>query len=87
MIPLAIFRAIPLTAWLVAGVLVAAGLYHWRAINAAYDAGKGDATQTIIEANQKARDKADAAIKTVDDCFAAGGAWDRARVVCVRSGE
>jgi len=87
MIPLAIFRAIPLTAWLVAGVLVAAGLYHWRATSAAYEAGKADATQTIIEANQKAKDKADAAIQDVDSCFAAGGAWNRARGVCVRSND
>jgi hypothetical protein len=83
MIPLAIFRAVPLTAWLVAGVLVAAGLYHWRATSAAYEAGKADATQTIIEANQKA----DAAIQDVDSCFAAGGAWSRARGVCVRSND
>lgn len=87
MIPLALFRAVPLTAWLVAGVLVAAGLYHWRATSAAYEAGKDAATQTIIEANQKAKDKADAGIQNVDDCFAAGGAWNRARGVCIRSGE
>jgi len=82
---LALFRAIPLTAWLVAGVLAAAGLYHWRATNAAYEAGKAEATQTIIEANQKAKDKADAAIQDVDSCFAAGGAWSRARGVCILS--
>lgn len=85
MIPLAIFRAVPLTAWLVAGVLVAAGLYHWRATSAAYQAGKAAATQTITDANQKAKDKADAAIQDVDSCFAAGGAWSRARGVCVLS--
>jgi hypothetical protein len=85
MMPLAIFRAIPLTAWLVAGVLLAAGLYHWRATNAAYEAGKATATQTIIEANQKAKDRADAGIQNVDDCFAAGGTWSRARGVCILS--
>jgi hypothetical protein len=83
MIPLAIFRAIPLTAWLVAGVLAAAGLYHWRATSAAYEAGKATATQTITDANQQAKDKADAGIQNVDDCFNAGGAWNRARGVCV----
>jgi hypothetical protein len=87
MIPLAIFRAVPWQAWLVAAGLVAVGAYHWRATSAAYEAGKEAATQTIIEANQKAKDKADAAIKTVDDCFAAGGTWSRARGVCIRSGE
>ena len=83
MMPLAIFRAIPLTAWLVAGVLAAAGLYHWRATNAAYEAGKATATQTITDANQKAKDRADAAIQDVDSCFNAGGDWNRARGVCV----
>jgi hypothetical protein len=83
MIPLAIFRAIPLTAWLVAGVLAAAGLYHWRATNAAYEAGKATATQTITDANQQAKDKADAGIQNVDDCYARGGDWNRARGVCV----
>jgi hypothetical protein len=83
MIPLAIFRAIPLTAWLVAGVLAAAGLYHWRATSAAYEAGKATATETIRDANQKAKDKADAGIQNVDDCYARGGDWNRARGVCV----
>jgi hypothetical protein len=80
---LALFRAVPLTAWLVAGVLVVAGLYHWRATNAAYEAGKATATQTITDANQKAKDKADAGIQNVDDCYARGGDWNRARGVCV----
>jgi hypothetical protein len=83
MIPLALFRAVPLTAWLVAGVLLAAGLYHWRATNAAYEAGKATATQTITDANQQAKDKADAGIQNVDDCYARGGDWNRARGVCV----
>jgi hypothetical protein len=82
---LALFRAVPLTAWLVAGVLVVAGLYHWRATNAAYEAGKATATQTITDANQKAKDKADAGIQSVDDCFNAGGDWNRARGVCIIS--
>jgi hypothetical protein len=85
MIPLAIFRAVPLTAWLVAGVLAAAGLYHWRATNAAYEAGKATATQTITDANQQAKDKADAGIQNVDDCYARGGDWNRARGVCILS--
>jgi hypothetical protein len=84
---LSMARAVPLTAWLVAGVLVAAGLYHWRATSAAYEAGKATATQTIIEANQKAKDKADAAIQNVDDCYARGGDWSRARGVCIRSND
>jgi hypothetical protein len=81
---LSMARAVPLTAWIVAGVLVAAGLYHWHATSAAYQAGKAAATQTIIEANQKAKDKADAAIQNVDACFEAGGTWNRAKGVCVR---
>jgi hypothetical protein len=80
---LALFRAVPLTAWLVAGVLAAAGLYHWRATSAAYEAGKATATETIRDANQKVKDKADAGIKDVEDCYARGGDWNRARGVCV----
>jgi hypothetical protein len=87
MMPLALFRAVPLTAWLVAGVLAAAGLYHWRATNAAYEAGKATATQTIKAANEAARGKADEGIKDVDTCFSAGGAWSRARGMCIRSGD
>jgi hypothetical protein len=83
MIPLALFRAVPLTAWLVAGVLAVAGLYHWRATNAAYEAGKAEAIKTITDANQKVKDKADAGIKDVEDCYARGGDWNRARGVCV----
>jgi hypothetical protein len=83
MMPLALFRAVPLTAWLVAGVLAAAGLYHWRATNAAYEAGKAEAIKTITDANQKVKDKADAGIKDVEDCYARGGDWNRARGVCV----
>jgi hypothetical protein len=85
MMPLSLLRAVPLTAWLVAGVLAAAGLYHWRATNAAYEAGKAEAIKTITDANQKAKDKADAGIQNVDDCFAAGGDWSRARGVCILS--
>ena len=85
MIPLAIFRAIPLTAWLVAGVLAAAGLYHWRATSAAYEAGKAEATETIKAANEAAKGKANEAVQDVDSCFAAGGAWSRARGVCIPS--
>lgn len=81
---LALVRAVPLTAWIVAGVLVAAGLYHWHATSAAYQAGKAAATETIKAANEAAKDKADAAIQNVDACFEAGGTWNRAKGVCVR---
>jgi hypothetical protein len=87
MIGLAFLRAVPWQAYAVAGVLVAAGLYHWRATSAAYQAGKADATQTINAANDAAKDRADAGIKDVDTCFAAGGAWSRARGVCLRPGQ
>jgi hypothetical protein len=83
MMPLSLLRAVPLTAWLVAGVLAVAGLYHWRATNAAYEAGKAEAIKTITDANQKAKDKADVGIQNVDDCYARGGDWNRARGVCV----
>jgi hypothetical protein len=83
---LSIARRIPWQAWAVAGVLIAGGLYHWRAVTAAHEAGKQAATETIRQANEAAKGKADEGIQNVDDCFAAGGAWSRARGVCLRSG-
>lgn len=83
---MALARRIPLQAWLVAGVLTFAAVYHWRAVNAAHEAGKAEATETIRAANEAAKGKADEGIQNVDDCFAAGGAWNRARGVCIRPG-
>ena len=83
MIGLAFLRSVPWQAWAVAGVLTTAGLYHWRAVSVAYEAGKAEATRTIEAANTAAKDKADEGIKDVDSCFAAGGAWSRARGVCL----
>ncbi len=81
---LALARRIPWQAWVVAGVLASAAVYHWQAVNASYKAGKADATQTIKSANEAAKGKADEAIKDVDTCFGAGGTWDRTRGVCIR---
>lgn len=83
---LSIARRIPWQAWLVAGVLAFAAVYHWQAVRAAHEAGKAEAIQTIKAANEAAKGKADEGIQNVDDCFAAGGAWSRARGVCLRPG-
>jgi hypothetical protein len=85
MMLLSLLRVVPWQAWLVAGVLAAAGLYHWRATSAAYEAGKAEATETIKAANEAAKGKANEAVQDVDSCFAAGGAWSRARGVCIPS--
>jgi hypothetical protein len=82
MIPLAIFRAIPLTAWLVAGVLAAAALYHWRATNAAYEAGKATATETIRDANEASEKRADKAERNPDFSNCPLGKWNRRTGTC-----
>jgi hypothetical protein len=82
MIPLAIFRAIPLTAWLVAGVLAAAALYHWRATNAAYEAGKATATETIRAANEASEKRADKAERNPDFSNCPLGKWNRRTGTC-----
>ena len=82
MIPLALFRAVPLTAWLVAGVLVAAGLYHWRATNAAYEAGKQAATETIRAANEASEKRADKAERNPDFSNCPLGKWNRRTGTC-----
>jgi hypothetical protein len=83
MIPLAFLRGVPWQVYATVAVLAVAGLYHWRAVSVAYEAGKTEATRAIEAANTAAKDKADEGIKDVDSCFAAGGAWSRARGVCI----
>jgi len=66
---LALARRIPWQAWLVAGVLAFAAVYHWQATNAAYEAGKAKTTQTINDANERAANAADTARQNhVSDC-------------------
>lgn len=71
---------IPARAWLLAGVLVIAGLVYWKITDAAYERGKAETTATITRSNEAARSKADDASRTVENCT---GAWDRARGVCM----
>jgi hypothetical protein len=73
---LAFARAIPWQLWLVAGALIAGGLYGCHE----YDRGREAAVATITKSNDRAKEKADAASKRVEDCV---GVWDRARGVCV----
>lgn len=47
-----------------------------------YSAGKTAAVEKIEKANELENARATSAAKTVDDCFAAGGDWDRAAGVC-----
>jgi hypothetical protein len=79
---LALFRAVPLTAWLVTGVLVAAGLYHWRATSAAYEAGKANATETIRAANEASEKRADKAERNPDFSNCPLGKWNRRTGTC-----
>ena len=47
-----------------------------------YSAGNTAAITKITKANQEEARRAQAAAKNVDDCYAAGGSWDRARGLC-----
>jgi hypothetical protein len=40
MIALAVLRAVPWQAYVVAGVVVAGAAFHWQAVSAAYEAGR-----------------------------------------------
>jgi len=42
--------------------------------------------QKIEEANHAAEQKADTGARTVDECYAAGGSWNRHRGVCEQPG-
>jgi len=59
---------------------VAAGLTYERVTG--YEQGKDAAVQTIDKANDEEMQRAQAAAKTVDDCVAAGGVWNRDVGVC-----
>lgn len=59
-------KAIPWQAWLVAAVIALAGLYHWHAVDAAYDRGAADYRSKIEAANKasgQAADKGEAAVR------------------------
>lgn len=76
---LAAARNLPWQAWAVAGVLLVAGLYGCHE----YERGRGAAVSTITKANERAKEKADAAGKRVEDCV---GMWDRSRGLCLPDG-
>ena len=76
---LAWLRGLPWQAWAVAGLLMVGGLYGCHE----YDRGRDAAVATITKSNERAKEKADAASKRVEDC---AGVWDRSRGVCVRLG-
>ncbi len=48
-----------------------------------YSQGKAAATQQIEKANDQEMRRAASAAKTVEDCAAAGGDWDRGRGMCI----
>jgi hypothetical protein len=45
--------------------------------------GEQKALQQVEDANAKASTEAQSAAKNVDDCFVAGGTWDRSRGECM----
>lgn len=79
---MALARRIPWQAWLVAGVLIAGGLYHWRAVHAAHEAGKQAATETIKAANEASEKRADKAERNPDFSNCPLGKWNRRTGTC-----
>lgn len=68
---------IPWQAWLVAGVLLAAGTYHLYATNAAYEAGRRAALASINEKSAAAARSADEAERAWRACPPAKRREDR----------
>lgn len=63
----------------------AAAVFVWFEVQQhnAFTQGQQTAVEKVERANEHAQVAADRAAKTVDDCYAAGRDWDRARGVCV----
>ena len=88
-----IFLAFPLIKWalahwrfaLVILVIVATVIFGGYERVKGYRAGSTAAVEKIEKANTEEMRRAHAAAKTVDDCDAAGGAWDRDLGVCDNS--
>ena len=70
---------------LVAYAAAAAAVLGWLAYedHRIFTAGQTAALQKVEQANERVRQTADRAAKSVDDCYAHGGGWDRDRGVCV----
>lgn len=73
---------VPLRAWLVAGAIIAASIGVLVMRHDAYEAGKTDTKQEIVDANREAEVRADAASSRVTRCYGTGGTWDRTRGLC-----
>lgn len=76
----ALLKLVPLKVWLILGAVVAVAVWYWRATDAAYDRGKAEAVTEIRQSNEQAKEKADEAARTVENC---NGVWDRSRGVCM----
>lgn len=82
---LALIGLVPWRAWLV-GAVVAGALgtvvyFHHEWIAEGYNKAIG----AITDANNAEKKKADQGQQTVDDCYNAGGTWDRSNGVCVNA--
>lgn len=75
-----ILKLVPLKVWLILAAIIAVAVWYWRATDAAYDRGKAEAVTEIRQSNEKAKEKADEAARTVENC---NGVWDRSRGVCM----
>ena len=73
---LALMGRIPWQAWLVAAVIALAGIYHWQAVNAAYDRGATDYKAKLEAANKASGEAADKGEAAVRACLPPRR-WDR----------
>ena len=80
-----ILKELPWRLWVIViialAIIIGLAVFHHKA----YDAGKDAANNIINLANQKANDNANKGQKSVDDCYASGGNWDRDNGVCLTS--
>ena len=69
---------------LVAYAAAAAAVLGWLAYedHRVFTEGQNSALQKVEQANAKSQRTADRAAKSVDDCYAGGGDWDRSLGVC-----
>ena len=79
-------KVVPWQVWaIVLFLLILAGAFLYER-HAGYKEGAAQVEQTIEDANHASENKADQGAKTVDDCYARGGTWDRINGLCVPTG-
>jgi hypothetical protein len=78
----AFLRSLPWQVWAAVAAVVIVLVVGQRLRSDGVADGRAAATREIEEANDAAKGMADRAGADVDNCYAGGGTWDRARGVC-----